>query len=66
MSIGASLAGILADRIGRLPVLAICLYIQGTMAVATYIVQVEKNSIFIESIEKTPKSNQLETMFSYF
>ncbi|XP_043266638.1 solute carrier family 22 member 7-like [Venturia canescens] len=39
ISIGASLAGILADRVGRLPVLAICLYIQGTMAAATYIVQ---------------------------
>nr|KAF7423426.1 hypothetical protein H0235_008709 [Vespula pensylvanica] len=37
--IGASIAGILADRIGRLPVQAICLYTQGTMAVALYIVQ---------------------------
>lgn len=40
--IGASIAGILADRIGRLPVQAICLYTQGTMAVALYIVQVKK------------------------
>ncbi|XP_008560270.1 organic cation transporter protein [Microplitis demolitor] len=39
VSIGAWIAGILVDRIGRLPVLAICLYSQGTMAVATYIVQ---------------------------
>ncbi|XP_034936989.1 organic cation transporter protein-like isoform X2 [Chelonus insularis] len=37
--IGAWIAGILTDRIGRLPVLALCLYTQGTMAVATYIVQ---------------------------
>lgn len=40
VSIGALIAGIVADRIGRLPVLAICLYSHGTMAVATYIVQV--------------------------
>uniref|UniRef100_A0A0C9RV89 SLC22A8 protein n=1 Tax=Fopius arisanus TaxID=64838 RepID=A0A0C9RV89_9HYME len=39
VSIGALVAGITADRFGRLPVLAICLYAQGTMAVATYIVQ---------------------------
>ncbi|KAK2580094.1 hypothetical protein KPH14_012374 [Odynerus spinipes] len=37
--IGALVAGILADRIGRLPVQAICLYTQGTMAVALYVVQ---------------------------
>ncbi|XP_015184454.1 PREDICTED: solute carrier family 22 member 8-like isoform X2 [Polistes dominula] len=37
--IGAWVAGILADRIGRLPVQAICLYTQGTMAVALYVVQ---------------------------
>ncbi|XP_014601881.1 PREDICTED: solute carrier family 22 member 8 isoform X1 [Polistes canadensis] len=37
--IGAWIAGILADRIGRLPVQAICLYTQGTMAVALYVVQ---------------------------
>ncbi|XP_076650708.1 organic cation transporter protein isoform X2 [Halictus rubicundus] len=37
--IGAWIAGILSDRIGRLPVLAICLYTQGTMAVALYVVQ---------------------------
>ena len=42
LSIGAWVAGILADRIGRLPVLAICLYTQGTMAVTTYFVQVKK------------------------
>lgn len=38
--LGAWIAGFLADRIGRLPVQAICLYAQGTMAVALYIVQV--------------------------
>ncbi|XP_032686039.1 solute carrier family 22 member 3-like [Odontomachus brunneus] len=37
--LGAWIAGFLADRIGRLPVQAICLYAQGTMAVALYIVQ---------------------------
>lgn len=37
---GAWIAGLLADRIGRLPVQAICLYTQGTMAVALYVVQV--------------------------
>ncbi|XP_017888539.1 organic cation transporter protein-like [Ceratina calcarata] len=36
---GAWIAGVLADRIGRLPVQAICLYTQGTMAVALYVVQ---------------------------
>lgn len=40
---GAWIAGIMADRIGRLPVLAICLYTQGTMAVSLYLVQVKKN-----------------------
>lgn len=40
VAVGALIAGVAADRIGRLPVLAICLYSQGTMAVATYIVQV--------------------------
>lgn len=38
--LGAWIAGFLTDRIGRLPVQAICLYAQGTMAVALYIVQV--------------------------
>ncbi|EFN83564.1 Solute carrier family 22 member 3 [Harpegnathos saltator] len=37
--LGAWIAGLLADRIGRLPVQAICLYAQGTMAVALYVVQ---------------------------
>lgn len=37
---GAWISGLLADRIGRLPVQAICLYTQGTMAVALYVVQV--------------------------
>ncbi|XP_011647438.1 solute carrier family 22 member 3-like [Pogonomyrmex barbatus] len=37
--LGAGITGFLADRIGRLPVQAICLYAQGTMAVALYIVQ---------------------------
>ncbi|XP_025992313.1 solute carrier family 22 member 3 isoform X2 [Solenopsis invicta] len=37
--LGAWITGILIDRIGRLPVQAICLYAQGTMAVALYIVQ---------------------------
>ncbi|XP_054004284.1 organic anion transporter 3-like [Hylaeus anthracinus] len=36
---GAWIAGLLSDRIGRLPVQAICLYTQGTMAVAMYVVQ---------------------------
>lgn len=39
---GAWIAGLLADRIGRLPVQALCLYTQGTMAVALYVVQVHK------------------------
>lgn len=39
---GAWIAGIVADKIGRLPVLAICLYTQGTMAVCLYVVQVKK------------------------
>ena len=43
--IGAWIAGIVADRIGRLPVLAICLYTQGTMAVALYVVQVRKKKM---------------------
>ncbi|XP_058788754.1 solute carrier family 22 member 15-like [Phymastichus coffea] len=34
MLLGAIVAGLLMDRIGRLPVLAICLYAQGAMAVA--------------------------------
>lgn len=38
--VGALIAGFLADSIGRLPVQAICLYAQSTMAVALYIVQV--------------------------
>ncbi|XP_011867686.1 PREDICTED: organic cation transporter protein-like isoform X2 [Vollenhovia emeryi] len=37
--LGAWISGFLTDRIGRLPVQAICLYAQGTMAVALYIVQ---------------------------
>ncbi|XP_011702190.1 PREDICTED: organic cation transporter protein-like [Wasmannia auropunctata] len=37
--LGAWITGFLTDRIGRLPVQAICLYAQGTMAVALYIVQ---------------------------
>jgi len=41
--LGAWIIGFLTDRIGRLPVQALCLYAQGTMAVALYIVQV-KNS----------------------
>lgn len=39
--LGAWVTGFLTDRIGRLPVQAICLYAQGTMAVALYIVQVK-------------------------
>ncbi|KAL0114913.1 hypothetical protein PUN28_010449 [Cardiocondyla obscurior] len=37
--LGAWITGILTDRIGRFPVQAICLYAQGTMAVALYVVQ---------------------------
>ncbi|XP_070155649.1 organic anion transporter 3 [Polyergus mexicanus] len=37
--LGAWITGFLADYIGRLPVQAICLYAQGTMAVALYMVQ---------------------------
>ncbi|XP_050459079.1 organic cation transporter protein-like isoform X3 [Cataglyphis hispanica] len=37
--LGAWITGFLADCIGRLPVQAICLYAQGTMAVALYMVQ---------------------------
>ncbi|XP_071638253.1 organic cation transporter protein [Temnothorax longispinosus] len=37
--LGAWITGLLTDRIGRLPIQAICLYAQGTMAVALYIVQ---------------------------
>ena len=44
--VGAVLAGILADRLGRLPVLAMCLYAQGTMAVALNVVQVRIMCIF--------------------
>lgn len=47
---GAWIAGLLADRIGRLPVQALCLYTQGTMAVALYVVQVHIN--FLEKKEK--------------
>jgi len=43
--LGAWITGFLTDRIGRLPVQALCLYAQGTMAVALYIVQV-KNSYY--------------------
>ncbi|XP_076243258.1 organic anion transporter 3 [Calliopsis andreniformis] len=39
VAMGAWIAGLLADRTGRLPVQAICLYTQGTMAVALYAVQ---------------------------
>jgi len=45
--LGAWITGFLTDRIGRLPVQAICLYAQGTMAVALYIVQVKKFPITI-------------------
>ncbi|XP_077256244.1 organic cation transporter protein isoform X3 [Temnothorax americanus] len=38
--LGAWIAGLLTDRIGRLPIQAICLYAQGTMAVALYVVQI--------------------------
>lgn len=40
IAFGAWTTGILIDHIGRLPVLAICLYIQGTITVATYSIQV--------------------------
>ncbi|KAK0182992.1 hypothetical protein PV327_001071 [Microctonus hyperodae] len=39
IAVGAWTTGILIDHIGRLPVLAICLYIQGTITVATYSIQ---------------------------
>ena len=44
---GALIAGLLADRLGRLPVLAICLYAQGTMAVALNVVKVTFLYLFI-------------------
>ncbi|KAK0095751.1 hypothetical protein PV326_007489 [Microctonus aethiopoides] len=39
IAFGAWTTGLLIDHIGRLPVLAICLYIQGTITVATYSIQ---------------------------
>lgn len=42
--IGAWIAGVLVDRVGRLPVLALCLYTQGTLAVALYIIQVNMHT----------------------
>ncbi|CAG5076311.1 Similar to SLC22A8: Solute carrier family 22 member 8 (Oryctolagus cuniculus) [Cotesia congregata] len=51
VSIGAWITGILVDRIGRLPVLAICLYSQGTMTVATYIVQSYPVFLILRSLQ---------------
>lgn len=42
MLAGALVTGVLADKIGRLPVLAVCLYAQGIMAVALNVVQVRR------------------------
>ncbi|XP_029161414.1 solute carrier family 22 member 3-like isoform X2 [Nylanderia fulva] len=67
--LGAWITGFLTDRIGRLPVQAICLYAQGTMAVALYMsypaflalrglqgvfVQGLQNSTYILSMELFP------------
>ncbi|XP_014204846.1 solute carrier family 22 member 15-like [Copidosoma floridanum] len=43
--LGGLVAGFLADRLGRLPVLAVCLYAQGALAVALNIV--EKYQLFL-------------------
>ncbi|XP_018395800.1 PREDICTED: organic cation transporter protein-like [Cyphomyrmex costatus] len=49
--LGAWISGILIDRIGRLPVQAICLYMQGTMAVALYIVQSYPAFLVLRSLQ---------------
>lgn len=40
MLLGGIVTGFLIDRIGRMPILAICLYAQGTMSVALNVVRV--------------------------
>ncbi|KYN38680.1 Solute carrier family 22 member 20 [Trachymyrmex septentrionalis] len=49
--LGAWITGFLIDRIGRLPVQAICLYVQGTMAVALYIVQSYPAFLVLRSLQ---------------
>ncbi|KYQ49143.1 Solute carrier family 22 member 3 [Trachymyrmex zeteki] len=49
--LGAWITGFLIDRIGRLPVQAICLYMQGTMAVALYIVQSYPAFLVLRSLQ---------------
>ena len=45
--VGAVVAGLLADRIGRMPVMAACLYAQGAIAVALNFVQVRHHEACI-------------------
>lgn len=59
---GAWIAGLLADRIGRLPVQALCLYTQGTMAVALYVVQVHIN--FLEKKKKKDKITLIKILIN--
>ncbi|XP_012253375.2 organic cation transporter protein-like [Athalia rosae] len=49
--IGAWIAGVLADRVGRLPVLAMCLYTQGTLAVALYIIQDYRAFLVVRALQ---------------
>ncbi|KAG5319800.1 ORCT protein, partial [Acromyrmex heyeri] len=49
--LGAWITGFLIDRIGRLPVQAICLYVQGTIAVALYIVQSYPAFLVLRSLQ---------------
>lgn len=49
--IGAWIAGVLSDRVGRLPVLAICLYTQGTLAVALYVIQDYRTFLVVRALQ---------------
>ncbi|XP_046737787.1 organic cation transporter protein-like [Diprion similis] len=49
--IGAWIAGVLTDRVGRLPVLAMCLYTQGTLAVALYIIQDYRAFLVVRALQ---------------
>ncbi|XP_011050427.1 PREDICTED: solute carrier family 22 member 3-like [Acromyrmex echinatior] len=49
--LGAWITGFLIDLIGRLPVQAICLYVQGTIAVALYIVQSYSAFLVLRSLQ---------------
>lgn len=47
LMIGSLFSGFIADRFGRLAILAVCLYAQGTMAVALNVIQVNRYFLFM-------------------